>query len=378
LFGHRHAYSGWHQAETIQENYMPVNLPRPALARLATATALVTVLATGLLGACGKAPAGGGFTTEATIEADKDAPPEVPSVWPLTGLPGEVVERPALAVKVENPKVARPQTGLEQADVVWEQMVEGGESRFIAVYNSQLPESVGPVRSIRPMDGPILGPTHGLLACSGGQSRFIDKAKDAGLEVLTEDSGHSGGFYRSTDRSMPHNLYLHPAGLVAEADDSHKALPAAEFTFADSAGSATAAKDGRAAASVAVTISGIAKPNWTWDESAKAYLRSEGETPSQSAAGVRLAAQNVIAVAVPIEMAGGADAAGNPIPESMIVGSGSGLVATGGKAMDVEWSKSSSGEPLILKLADGSEVTLAPGITWIELVPANEGRWVVS
>jgi hypothetical protein len=338
------------------------------------------LLGAGLLAACGADDPN--VATETAIEAgkaDKEAPPAVPTAWPLTGLPGDVVERPALAVKVENPKEARPQAGLEQADVVWEEMVEGGESRFIAVYNSQIPESVGPVRSVRPMDGPILGPTHGLLACSGGQSRFLDQAAAAGLQVLTEDSGHSGGFYRSNDRRSPHNLYVRPADLITAADDAHSALPTAEFVFADAAAQATAAADGRAASTVAVTISAVAKPKWAFDESTKSYLRSEGETPSESASGARLAAQNVIALSVSIEMAGGTDAAGSPIPETMIVGSGDGVVVTGGGAIDVEWSKASESEPLLLKLpGDGGDVKLAPGITWIELVPKGEGHWVVS
>jgi hypothetical protein len=328
-----------------------------------------------LLGGCGKEP--GGDATQTAIAPDKNPPPEVPAVWPLTGLPGEVVERPAVAVKVENPKAARPQAGLEQADLVWEEMVEGGESRFIVVFNSQLPEAVGPVRSIRPMDGPILGPTHGLLACSGGQDRFISRAKAAGLQVLTEDSG-GRGFFRSNQRSMPHNLYGRPADLLAAADSSHGSLPAAEFAFADSPATATAAKDGRPAATMAVKLSAVAKPKWAWEETSGTYLRSEGDTPSESADGVRLAARNVIALTVDIKMAGGTDAAGSPIPETIIVGSGEGIVMTGGKALDIQWSKASEGDPLVLKTPDGSVVTLAPGITWIELVPKTDGSWSVS
>ncbi|MDR2379003.1 MAG: DUF3048 domain-containing protein [Bifidobacteriaceae bacterium] len=357
---------------------MSVILPRPGARPRGLALALVLALAAPAWGACAKAPAEGGAATEtAPVEADKQAPPEVPAVWPLTGLPGEVVERPALAVKVENSAAARPQSGLEQADIVWEEMVEGGESRFIAVFNSQVPEAVGPVRSVRPMDGPILGATGGLLAFSGGQSRFVEQAKAAGLQVLTEDSG-GAGFFRSTDRPMPHNLYLRPAEAWEQADEAHRGPVAAEFAHADAPGAATAARDGRPAAALAVTISAAAKPNWTWDASAGVYLRSERDVPSEAASGVRLAAQNVIALSVPIEMAGGTDAAGSPIPDTRIVGSGQGLVASGGGAIDIEWSKASDFDRLVLKTPDGVEIALAPGVTWIELVPLGDGGWVVT
>ncbi|MDR0592472.1 MAG: DUF3048 domain-containing protein [Bifidobacteriaceae bacterium] len=358
---------------------MFVSLPHSLRLPRALAAALVLALAGAGLAACGhKEPNAVTKVEDSAIEADKNAPPEVPAVWPLTALPGEVQARPALAVKVENPAVARPQSGLEQADMVWEEMVEGGESRFIAVFNSQAPQAIGPVRSIRPMDGPILGATGGVLACSGGQARFIDLAKGAGLQVLTEDSG-GAGFFRSTDRSMPHNLYLNAADAWSQADGSHQQAPKPDFLFADSAAAATAAKDGRSGISLAVRISAVAKPNWTWDEATKTYLRSEGDVPSDSASGVRLAAHNVIALAVPIEMAGGTDSAGSPIPDTRIVGSGSGVILVGGKALDVDWSKASDQDRLILKVAgDGAEVKLAPGVTWIELVPLGDGNWTVS
>ena len=91
--------------------------------------------------------------------------------------------RPALAIKVENSGEARPQTGLDQADVVWEQVVEGGISRFVAVYQSQVPAEVGPIRSVRPMDPAIAAPLHGLIAFSGGQPQFVQDLKNAGLQI---------------------------------------------------------------------------------------------------------------------------------------------------------------------------------------------------
>ncbi|MDR3068007.1 MAG: DUF3048 domain-containing protein, partial [Cellulomonas sp.] len=138
-------------------------------------------------------------TASGDIEATKGTvpDPQLPETWPLTGLPvGEAsVVRPALAVKIENDKAARPQTGLEQADLVWEEVVEGGITRFAAVFHSQVPEEVGPVRSNRPMDARIVAPTKGLIAFSGGQ--YTQQLRDAGLQVLSQDGG-SPGFFRKS------------------------------------------------------------------------------------------------------------------------------------------------------------------------------------
>src|SRR5690606_41910517 len=95
-------------------------------------------------------------TPDATVApADKGAVPgpTVPATWPLTGVAtDEVAERPAMSVKIENSRQARPQTGLGDAGVVFEEMAEGGITRFNAVLHSSVPATLGPIRSLRPMD----------------------------------------------------------------------------------------------------------------------------------------------------------------------------------------------------------------------------------
>src|SRR5436305_153915 len=83
------------------------------------------------------------------------------------------------ALPIQNSIDARPQTGLTAADVVWEQVVEGGITRFVAVYHSKLPPEIGPVRSVRPMDPAIAAPLHGLLAFSGGVQTYVSAAQSA-------------------------------------------------------------------------------------------------------------------------------------------------------------------------------------------------------
>src|SRR4051812_13399888 len=184
--------------------------------------------------------------------------------WPLTGIPAEAVaDRPALAVKIENSVDARPQTGLNVADVVWEQVVEGGITRFVAVYHSNLPPEIGPVRSIRPMDPAIAAPLHGLLAFSGGVQTYVDAARSSGLQVLTQDSGIDG-FHRWTTRRAPHNVYAAPETLVAQADSAHSAAPAAQFDHPADGEQPTAVAAGQPTDTLALTLSGVSHPRWTW------------------------------------------------------------------------------------------------------------------
>jgi hypothetical protein len=293
--------------------------------------------------------------------------------WPLTGIPAEAVaDRPALAVKIENSVDARPQTGLNAADVVWEQVVEGGITRFVAVYHSNLPPEIGPVRSIRPMDPAITAPLHGLLAFSGGVPAYIDAARDAGLQVLTQDSG-TAGFHRWTSRRAPHNVYAAPETLVAQADDAHRAAPTAQFAYSEADEQPTAVAEGQPTGALALTMSGVGRPHWTWNAEAGRWLRAEGSTPAIEADGSQIGGTNVVVLRVDVVTTDARDPAGNPVPETILTGGGEALVASGGHTVEATWSKPKVGDPVTLTGTDGDQVTLAPGNTWIELVPNRTG-----
>ncbi len=293
--------------------------------------------------------------------------------WPLTGVPAEAVaDRPALAVKIENSVDARPQTGLNAADVVWEQVVEGGITRFVAVYHSTLPPEIGPVRSIRPMDPAIAAPLHGLLAFSGGVPTYVDAARGAGLQVLTQDSGIDG-FHRWTTRRAPHNVYAAPETLVAQADDAHRAPPTAQFAYSDADQQPTAVAEGQPTGALALTMSGVGRPQWTWNAEANRWLRAEGSTPAVEADGSRIGAANVVVLRVDVVSTDARDPAGNPVPETILTGSGEALVASGGHTVAATWSKPRISDPVTLTGSDGDQVTLAPGNAWVELVPNRTG-----
>ncbi|MGY1746742.1 DUF3048 domain-containing protein [Blastococcus sp. SYSU D00695] len=322
-----------------------------------------------------------GFLLSVGVACVTDGAPSSPptatpaGVWPLTGVDaaGADTARPALAVKVENSPAARPQTGLDAADVVWEEVVEGGISRYVAVYQSTLPPAVGPVRSIRPMDAPIAAPLHGLMAFSGGQAPFVQAVTAAGLQDVSSDAG-AGGYSRASGREAPHNLYVDPAALLGQADDAHRAAPPPQFGFSPEP---TAPASGTEAGALDLTLSPVARPRWTWSADEAAWLRSEGSTPAVDGDGARLRATNVVVLRVDVVDTEFTDSVGAAVPETVMVGDGDAVVATGGHTVEASWSKASVGEPVVLTL-DGSPVTLAPGTTWVELVPTRTGAVAVD
>ena len=353
---------------------MPITIARHPFIGLVAATAL-------LAGCTAQTPVVPRPTTQrADIAVAKSAPPApvVPVTWPLTGIAvDQVAKRPALAVKIENPKEVRPQTGLDQADIVWEEVVEGGITRLVALFQSVVPGVVGPIRSVRPMDPGIVGPLHGIIAFSGGQAGFVNALKAAGVQTISQDAGNAG-FYRTKAQRAPHNVFGTPTTFWAQADAGHEAPPAAPFSFARHAEQATAAVSGKPAAGVQITMSGYSHPGWTWDPASGTWLRTESGSAATAASGARLAVTNVITMRVVLVDSGTRDPAGNVVPETQLIGSGEALVATGGKTIPATWKKDATTGPLTLTGADGQAVKLAPGKTWVELVPTSTGAVAVS
>jgi hypothetical protein len=339
--------------------------------RVSWSALVVAVLVAASAGCSSPARPTGAAHPPGTASAGPTTAGPVP-VRPLTGVPGAPVDRPAIAVKVENSVQARPQTGLGAADLVYEEVVEGGITRYVAVYQSSLPTAVGPVRSIRPMDAGIVGPLHGLFAFAGGLQPYIDAAGAAGLQLL---SGLAGlpGFTRTSDRSAPHNLYADLHTLEGLADAGHRAAPPPQFSFPPAGGRPTALTAGVPTRVLDLTLSGVSHPRWTWDAASGRWLRSEGAVPAVTTETGRIGATNVVVLRVHVVDTPARDAAGNPVPDTLLSGSGAALVASGGRTVAATWTKRAVTEPIALTGATGSAVTLAPGNTWIELVPDGTG-----
>ncbi len=317
-------------------------------------------------------------TVPPVVVVDKAAAPApvIPPTWPLTGVEGGQEVRPAISVKIENSRQARPQTGLEQADVVWEQMVEGGETRFNAVFHSTIPTTVGPIRSVRPMDAAIAGPLGGIIVFSGGQGGFVQEMRDAGLQVLSNDEG-ADGMYRASDRRAPHNVYGTMADFYAADDGQRTAPPPQQFVLAPTAAESSAEVAGAPASHVDATFP-AAKPSWDWDAGTGKWVRNESGDAAISADGVRLSATNVVIMRVDVRDTGTVDPAGAPVPETVLEGTGEVWVLGGGKAVKGTWSKGGTKDPVVLTAEDGTPILLAPGNSWVELVPNAGGNVTIS
>lgn len=335
------------------------------------ATVAVTLCALTACSGAGPKTVGEAVTATPTPEPTVTAEPTGPGpTWPLTGLPMEDgADRPAVAVKIENTAMARPQTGLDEADVVWEEMVEGGITRFNAVFHSRLPEVVGPIRSLRPMDAGIVAPLHGPQVISGGQALFLASVRDAGVQLISHDGGHAG-FFRSPDRQAPHNLYGRLTDFLAQAEATDP--PPEQFAFATDPDDATAVRAGESATSVRLRFPQTS-PGWTWDAQEARWERDEAGTPATTPDGAVLGAQNVVVLRVQVVASAGRDQSGNAVPETVMTGTGEALVASGGHTVAATWSKPAVADPVTLTTGDGTVVELAPGTTWVELVPVDRG-----
>ena len=301
-------------------------------------------------------------TPEPTASA---SPPAGPSTAPLRGTPVDpaAAEHPSLAVKIDNHPAARPQIALERADLVFEELVEGGLTRYAALWHSDVPDEVGPVRSIRPMDPDILTSFGGIVAYSGGQPQFVQAMQDTGLLNLIHDQDDSAVFERVTDRDAPHNVVL----AAAEAVDLHAdiAPPPRQFDYADSAATAGAAETGAPTTTIIARFSESGERSWSWDAAA-GYLRSQDGSADLDTTGAQLRSTNVVVLRVDVDRS-------TDVPRTILSGSGEAWVSTNGSTMPATWFKDGAAAPIRLADANGATVDLAPGNTWIELVPADDG-----
>lgn len=364
---------------------------RPSLpGGLAAACIVALAVVVGCSAGAGK-DAGQAPRPEPTVEAPTVEPePESEPVWPLTGaavasgtLPGgehsgdprEGDFGPVLSVKIENSPGARPQRGLERADLVWEQLVEGGMTRFVAMFHSDTPAAVGPIRSVRPMDAAIAGPARGVLAFSGGLPAYVAKIAQTPLVRVSDDAG-SSGFYRDPGRGGDHSLFGHTEDLLAQgagAQGSGAQVSGAEgppqmFTYPAEGEDPSAVARGSEVAEVAPRFPS-SSPSWVW--AGQVWQRLESGQPATAESGARLEAANVVVARVEIRDTGNRDGAGAMVPETILTGSGEVAVFTGGKKIEGTWEKGEASEPLQLLDADGDALTLGPGKTWVELVPTS-------
>jgi hypothetical protein len=292
-----------------------------------------------------------------------------PVIAPLTGIvdeSGVTARRPALSVKIDNASKARPQAGLEVADLVFEEVVEGGVTRFIAVFHSAAPDEAGPVRSVRPMDPKIVSALGGLVAYSGGIPEYVSLMRKAPVQDVNIDVATSA--YRwAKDRPKPHNLMVHPEELWSRAEDKHSAPPPALFEYR-SPGEAFGDAD---ALSVRIPYSNFASAAYAWDAGSGTWLRSQDGAAHLAASGTQIAPHNLVVQFVSTRKLGNVDASGHAVTESIVTGEGDAWVLSGGRVTKGHWSKPDDTSPTRYTDAAGNPVKLAPGRTWVHFAPVG-------
>jgi hypothetical protein len=287
--------------------------------------------------------------------------------WPLTGLPApsaEAITIRVVSVKIENAPDARPQTGLDKADVVYEVIAEGGITRFHTLFQSQVPAVVGPVRSCRPPDLYVIQQYHSILAHVGGPSKVrailaSDKTKYNDMDQFFNPAS----YWRVKTRAAPHNMYLDITKLRGFAT-SKRGYPATEtitgFEFAQASESATPV-----VSTIDVPMASTSRVEWRFDPVAHTYGRFMNGKPHKDAvSGKQLTAHNVIVIWAKITPYPG-DHKG--VVNIALSGTGKASVFSGGQRVDGTWTAGTDAPPTF-RASDGSTIKLDPGNTWIQVL----------
>jgi hypothetical protein len=291
---------------------------------------------------------------------------------PLTGVEpnnDKLLERPALAVKIENAAVAYPLSGLEKADVVFEEAVEGGITRFMAIYHCRNTAKAGPVRSARLIDPAIMTPTTRLLAFSGANRPVLEALRKA--RVITFQEGEAGAGMRRIARegvTSEHTLYADTARLRALGAKRFDDPPPEEvFDFGDAAGGSKRARR--------VTINFSGATEVTYDYKDGRWRRSQNGARFVSSSGQRIEVDNVLVEVHDVVFSKTiVDVAGNPSIEiADPTGTGRAVLFRDGRAYPGRWVRPSLEEAVGFETRAGDAMTLKPGTTWVELVPSGKG-----
>lgn len=338
---------------------------------------VLTVAATLLLAACSSlpepAPAPRPDASQAPVQT-------VVEVSPLTGeaLPQGRPSHPVLVVKIENTAAGAPQTGLDRADLVVEELVEGGLTRLAAFFYSELPAGVGHVRSVRATDIGIAAPVAGQVVASGGASGTLRKVRDAGITVFSEDDD-APGFSSDPLKVRPYNRLVDLRRVARSAVVEEVPGPYLDWTPlpGTDGGDASAASAGvvkgparEPAASATVTFSPSTSTRWALD--GEQWVRTNGRATKE------FRADTLVVMFAEVGDAGYLDPAGNPVPETRMEGSGRAVLLTAAGALETTWTKESADDTLTFATADGAPVTIDPGHAWIELVPEVGGSLSVG
>ena len=314
--------------------------------------------------------------------ADLDKP-GVPytAIAPLTGLPveRELTERPIM-VLVENSPQARPQTGLDEADLVYELLAEGDITRFAAVYHSRSPEVIGPVRSLRPYFAELGEGLDAYIVHAGWSPAAKEMLIKRKLHHFDEVYGDGEYYWRDKKRKMPNNLYTSIQLIRQGVQDKKYRLdwkkPKPMFMEPQANGATDAGREPengglqtersdvneQLAAKATIAYMRSYSVSYEYEPERGVYLRSmNGKPHNDAATGKTLSAANVIICFAPHRVV---DSVGRR--EIGLSGPGEAILLRDGKRMNVTWERK---DGLIRLYQNGKEIGLKPGQTWVQIVP---------
>lgn len=275
------------------------------------------------------------------------------SIATLTGQvdpTGEAGTRPALAIKIGNNPEARPQAGITEADIMYEEIVEGGITRYMGIYNSTVPERVGPVRSVRGMDPNIALNWGGVFAYSGGAEHNEVKIKATKGVVALNETAAGDGMVRDSSRKMPNNLYAIPSVLYKKGGEPIP--PKTQFKYSDDVSLLA-----DPASSFLVSFKSGYECKWVWDATKEKYMRFYGANKVVDQKGVQVAMDNVV-----VQFINYPD-----VSEGITTGSGNVWVFRNGKVVKGTWDRPSTDRPATFSDSEGNVIKLHRGQTWVEL-----------
>ncbi len=276
--------------------------------------------------------------------------------------------RAALAVKVDNYPTARPQSGLTAADVVFEEPVEGGITRYVAVFQCHGTHTVGPVRSARNIDIGILGQLgHPLLVHVGGIQPVIDNILASPIDDFELGNYTTSVVQHPSGRVAPYDTYTSTT-TVWQMRSTADVAPQPLFTYSSTVPAGTPAK------SVSIPFSSYSPVVWKYDAKSRRYLRYYASSPDTLANGVQNSAANVIVQFISVyygpwveNSQGALEVQANLSTHA----SGQAIVFRNGVGIPAQWSRATLAQPTQFTTTSGAPVAMQPGNTWVELVPTT-------
>jgi hypothetical protein len=281
----------------------------------------------------------------------------------LTNLPG--TNGPVLAVKIDDTNAAHPQVGLNSADVIYIEQVEGGLTRLAAIFTDKIPDLIGPVRSARISDIEILE-QYGRVgfAYSGAQSKMRPVLAAANLENMSAERNPPSIYQSDKTRYAPTNMMVDAKALLKKTiEDEGKKIDTVKSIGWQFGKASELAKD-LASAEIKWPA---AKYGMTWSKSEKRWLLTFNGKPNLDSNGRQLGSANFVIQKVAITDSIYGDKFGGVTPMSNTVGSGTGYLLRDGKIVSIKWERPSAQVGTIWTLADGTVANFADGQVWIAL-----------